>query len=74
MKTLFTNARLIDPESDSDAAGWLLVEDGGILDRGEAGAPPAATTVDCAGRCLAPGIIDNGVKVGEPGLRVYHIL
>jgi dihydroorotase len=69
MKTLFANARLIDPESDSDAAGWLLVEDGAILDRGEAGPPAAAATVDCAGRCLAPGIIDIGVKVGEPGER-----
>lgn len=68
--TLFTNARLIDPDALSDAPGGLLVEDGRITATLAPGEPPDADTViDCAGACLAPGIIDLGVKVGEPGER-----
>ncbi|MEX0348828.1 MAG: dihydroorotase [Paracoccaceae bacterium] len=68
--TLFTNARLIDPEAGTDGPGWILIQDGRIADRGE-NAPPATDgeLVDCGGKCLAPGIIDIGVKVCEPGER-----
>ncbi|PIE15126.1 MAG: dihydroorotase [Rhodobacterales bacterium] len=73
MTTLFKNARLIDPEAQSDALGWLLVKDGVIRETGlqEPGeqAPEAEDTVDCQGHCLAPGIVDIGVKVCEPGER-----
>ncbi|TCP62858.1 dihydroorotase [Rhodovulum bhavnagarense] len=69
MKTLFTNARLIDPEAETDALGWLLVEGETILAIGTGEAPPAETKIDCAGKCLAPGIVDIGVKVCEPGER-----
>ena len=71
MKTLFTNARLIDPENGTDSPGALLVETGRIKDviRGEAPAPDGATVIDCGGKCLAPGIVDIGVKVCEPGER-----
>ena len=31
--------------------------------------PGGAMEVDCNGQCLAPGIIDWGVKIGEPGER-----
>ena len=27
------------------------------------------TVIDCGGKCLAPGIVDIGVKIGEPGER-----
>ena len=64
----FTNARLIDPEADSDAIGSLTVEDGGITAR-DAKPPKGAVIVDCDGKCLAPGIVDWGVKIGEPGER-----
>lgn len=64
----FTNARLIDPEAGTDANGTLTIEAGKIAARD--GAPPeGAKVIDCAGRCLAPGIVDWGVKVGEPGER-----
>ena len=68
---LLTNARLIDPETGTDGLGWLLVENGAIAARGTAEeTPPAADeTVDCHGKCLAPGIVDLGVKVCEPGER-----
>ncbi|WP_294226218.1 dihydroorotase [uncultured Shimia sp.] len=69
MSTLFTNARLIDPAKDSDALGWVLVVDGAIADLGYDNAPNADKTVDCVGKCLAPGIVDIGVKVCEPGER-----
>ncbi len=69
MSTLFTNARLIDPAKDSDALGWVLVADGVIAELGYDAAPKADEVVDCGGKCLAPGIVDIGVKVCEPGER-----
>ncbi|WP_372803272.1 dihydroorotase [Paracoccus seriniphilus] len=69
--TVFTNARLIDPEAQSDEIGSLLVRDGSILDRGAADETPpeGASVIDCQGRALAPGLVDWGVKIGEPGER-----
>ncbi|MEM7731198.1 MAG: dihydroorotase [Pseudomonadota bacterium] len=70
MKTLLHNARLIDPEAGTDTTGWLLIENGQIADRGSETAPNGADERrDCAGLCLAPGIVDIGVKVCEPGER-----
>ncbi|SHH28160.1 dihydroorotase [Cognatishimia maritima] len=70
MSLLFTNARLIDPENQTEVLGGLLVEDGLIVDAGPDVAAPARTEViDCGGKCLAPGIVDIGVKVCEPGER-----
>jgi dihydroorotase len=63
---LLTNARLIDPEAGTETLGWLRIEDGIIA---EAGAGDRAGGLDCGGACLAPGIVDVGVKVGEPGER-----
>lgn len=68
-QTLFTNARLIDPEAGTDAPGWLLIDKGVIIARGTEDAPQAETVIDCGGHCLAPGIVDIGVKVCEPGER-----
>ncbi len=69
MTTLhFQNARLIDPEAGTDALGSLTVKDGLILAR-DGKAPKGATILDCGGKCLAPGIVDLGVKIGEPGER-----
>ncbi|MCG7520253.1 dihydroorotase [Ruegeria sp. Ofav3-42] len=68
--TIFTNARLIDPETGADSLGWLQVNDGRITARGEGDAPASdALVIDCKGQCLAPGIVDIGVKVCEPGER-----
>jgi dihydroorotase len=64
----FQNARLIDPETLSEPAGSLTISGGLIVARDEA-APKGATVIDCAGKCLAPGIVDIGVKIGEPGER-----
>jgi len=69
--TLFTNARLIDPEQGREVTGALLVTGGtigAVIPKGAA-PPPAAQTIDCNGKVLAPGIVDIGVKIGEPGER-----
>jgi dihydroorotase len=63
---LLRNARLIDPEAGSVTLGWLRIEGGQIAEIGQG---PRAGGIDCQGACLAPGIIDIGVKVGEPGER-----
>ena len=62
----FHNARLIDPEAGTDTLGTVLVRDGVIMDR-DGPCPDGATQIDCGGKCLAPGIVDLGVQVGEPG-------
>lgn len=63
-----TNARLIDPETLREGTGSLTVE-GGLIRAVDAAAPEGAQVVDCGGHCLAPGIVDWGVKIGEPGER-----
>ncbi|PJE32987.1 Dihydroorotase [Pseudooceanicola marinus] len=68
--TLLTNAILIDPEAGTEAPGSLLIGEGRILATGaEAEAHGATEVVDCGGKYLAPGIVDIGVKVCEPGER-----
>lgn len=64
----FTNARLINPETGSDAPGSLTVL-GGRIQAVNGPRPGGAMEVDCGGHCLAPGIVDWGVKIGEPGER-----
>lgn len=67
--TLFTNARLIDPEG-GEASGALRVEGGRISAVGsKIDTGTADMTIDCGGKCLAPGIVDIGAKVSEPGER-----
>ncbi|TNF19199.1 MAG: dihydroorotase [Rhodobacteraceae bacterium] len=68
---LLRNARLIDPEAGTDTPGWLHLSQGRITATGPAEEdPPGADEVrDCRGKCLAPGIVDIGVKVCEPGER-----
>ena len=63
---LFQNARLIDPEKGTDTIGTLAVRDGRIAGPGGL---DDAKVIDCGGKCLAPGIVDIGVKVSEPGER-----
>jgi dihydroorotase len=60
-----TNVRLIDPETGQETLGGLTVEDGVITARHDG----IAQGIDGGGLCLAPGIVDIGVKVCEPGER-----
>lgn len=77
--TLFSNALLIDPEAGTETLGALLAVDGKINEiltqdpenkelfrmRNILG----VREIDCRGKNLAPGIVDIGVKVCEPGER-----
>lgn len=64
------NARLLDPATDYDGPGAVLVEDGRIVEvvhGASARAADGVEVVDAGGLCLAPGLIDIRVKTGEPG-------
>jgi len=69
--TLLANARLIDPSSDLDARGGVLIQDGVIAEAGpgvgKSSAPEGTEIIDCAGKIVAPGLIDMRAFVGEPG-------
>jgi len=70
-RVAYLNARLLDPESGLDAPGALLTQGGIIADLGPRlfadGVPEGIETVDCAGRCLAPGLVDMRVQLRDPG-------
>jgi len=72
---LLINARLIDPEKGQEVMGALEVKRGKITriipskpNDGRA-TLSTGTVIDCKGKCVAPGIVDIGVKIGEPGER-----
>ena len=69
--TLLTNARLIDPAADTVTDGAVLLRDGLIAEIFDQPDPHVADAdrIDAGGAFLAPGIVDIGVKVGEPGDR-----
>jgi dihydroorotase len=68
---LLANARLVDPSRDLDTTGDVLIADGVIRDSrrgiGAAGVPEGTDIVNCAGKVVAPGLIDMRAFVGEPG-------
>lgn len=68
MTLRLTNARLINPEAGTETLGSLTLQDG-LIAAVNGPAPKGAETLDCGGKCLAPGIVDWGVKIGEPGER-----
>ncbi|MCD6070603.1 MAG: dihydroorotase [Microvirga sp.] len=64
----FKNARLIDPASDREERGGVLVRDGVIQDLGPKLKEVAdAQVIDCGGQVLVPGLIDMRAFIGEPG-------
>ncbi|MFK8055461.1 MAG: dihydroorotase [Saprospiraceae bacterium] len=65
-QTLFVNARIVN--EGELRKGDLLVEDGRIVEIGENLSAPQATVIDCAGKILMPGVIDDQVHFREPGL------
>ena len=60
------NATLVDPEGDYQGLGSLTVENGLIR---SVNGPSLGKEIDCKEAFLAPGIIDMGVKICEPGER-----
>jgi len=64
------NARLLDPATDYDGPGAVLIVDGVITEvihGAHTAVPEGVEVLDAAGLCLAPGLIDIRVKTGEPG-------
>jgi dihydroorotase len=69
-RTVLINARVIDPASNRDEPGGILIADGVIEDIGghlRRNAPEGAEVIDCRGHVLAPGLVDVQVFTGEPG-------
>lgn len=67
---LIENAHIVDPASDTDERGAVLVENGLISDialGAPVGVPEGAEVINAGGLMLAPGIIDMRVFTGEPG-------
>lgn len=69
-KTLYTNARIMDPESGMDIKGELLVVGDKIADVGASlmeSTGEGVEIVDCGGHLLTPGLLDIQVHFREPG-------
>jgi len=70
-RVAYVNARLLDPATGMDAMGGLLTEDEHIVHMAPGlfrdGPPVGAKVVDCAGACLAPGLVDMRTQLREPG-------
>jgi dihydroorotase len=68
---LLANAHLIDPSRDLDGPGDVLIVDGMIRDAkrgiGASGVPEGTDIINCAGKVVAPGLVDMRAFVGEPG-------
>ena len=66
--TLFTNAKLIDPEGGHVTTGALAVTGGKIsaIITGDTPYPEARETVDCDRKHLAPGIVDTPMMAKVP--------
>ncbi len=67
---LIENARIIDPASNIDKIGSLLIKGGLIAEisfDSKINTPKGAQIIDASGLVLAPGLIDTRVFTGEPG-------
>jgi dihydroorotase len=67
---LLANARLVDPATEREGRGAILIRDGAIADIAWGAAPEApegAEVIDCAGQVLCPGLVDMRAFIGEPG-------
>ncbi len=70
-RVAYTNARLLDPATGLDKIGGVLTEGEMIKAVGPQVTADLAlegvTVIDCEGLCLAPGLVDMRVHLGEPG-------
>jgi dihydroorotase len=65
----YTNARLIDPASGLDTPGGIITDGEVIIDFGpkliNKNLPQDMEIVDCGGKCLAPGLVDIRIEIGN---------
>lgn len=70
-RVAYVGARLLDPATGMDEIGGVLTEGEMIKAVGPQVTADLAlegvTVIDCKGMCLAPGLIDMRVYLGEPG-------
>ncbi len=70
-RVAYVGARLLDPATGMDTIGGVLTEGEMIKAVGPKVTADLAlegvTVIDCTGLCLAPGLIDMRVHLGEPG-------
>ena len=66
MRLLLKSAHLVDPEQGETRIGQIFIENG-IISSFENQA--AERVIECNGKYLAPGLVDIGVKICEPGER-----
>ncbi len=75
MKLFLHDAKLIDPEAGTETVGAVKISAGKIAailtedDEIKEEMFRARNILHCGGMCLAPGIVDLGVKICEPGER-----
>lgn len=68
MMLLLRGGRLLDPARGLDQVADVLIRDGAIAEIGnDLRAPAGARVLDCFGQVVAPGFIDLGARLGEPG-------
>ncbi len=73
MKKIYQKIRVLDPASDIDLTGHVVIEDGKITALGEGPAPvddpadDAAEQIDGKGLVMAPGFFDLRAHFREPG-------
>ncbi|MEM7444096.1 MAG: dihydroorotase [Pseudomonadota bacterium] len=71
MRQAFLNARLLDPASGLDQTGGLIADGNRIAEFGPDitgdGLADDILMINCHGHCLAPGLVDSRVRLGEPG-------
>ena len=65
------DARLVDPDTERETRGGILIRDGLIVGLGPSVArgalPDGCTILECRGDVVTPGLIDCRAFVGEPG-------
>jgi len=70
-RVAYVGARLLDPATGMDTVGGVLTDGEVIREIGPKVTANIAlegvTIIDCDGLCLAPGLIDMRVHLGEPG-------
>ena len=68
MKILIQNGRVIDPASGRDEMADVAIAAGRIIAIGQVAADFHPTrTIDASGCIVAPGLVDLGVRLKEPG-------
>ena len=69
---LLKGGRIIDPMTDHDRTGDLLIRDGVIVAISTTPLTSADETIDCEGCIVSPGLIDIHVHFRDPDESGHH--